>query len=48
MKTSQRFKSEKHKVFIEELNKIVLSSNDDERMTSFDSIETYAFRTSKI
>ena len=34
-------------VFTEEINKIALSSNDDKRMQSIDSIETYAFGTSK-
>ena len=29
-------------VFTEEINKIALSSNDDKRMQSIDSIETYA------
>ena len=29
--------------FTEEINKIVLSSNDDVRMQSIDSIETYAY-----
>ena len=29
-----------HKVFTEEFNKIALSSNDDKRMLSIDSIET--------
>ena len=47
LKTQQRFKSEKHNVFTEEINKIVLSSNDDKRMQSIDSIETYAYGTSK-
>ena len=28
--------------------KIALSSNDDKRMQSIDSIETYAYRTSKV
>ena len=28
-KTPQRYKTEKHNVFIEEINKITLSSNDD-------------------
>ena len=36
-------KSERHKVFTEEINKIAFSSNDDKRMQSFDSIETYAY-----
>ena len=35
------------KKFTEEINKIPLSSNDDKRMQSIDSIETYAYRTSK-
>ena len=42
LKTQQRFKSERHNVFSEEINKIALSSNDDKRMQSIDSIETYA------
>ena len=37
----QKFKSERHNVFTEEINKFVLSSNDDERMQSIDSIERY-------
>ena len=32
LKTQQRFKSERHNVFTEEINKIALSSNDDKRM----------------
>ena len=47
LQTQQRFKSGSHNVFTEEINKIVLSSNDDKRMQSIDSIETYAFGTSK-
>ena len=47
LKIQQRFKSERHNVFIEEINKIALSSNDDKRMQSIDSIETYAYGTSK-
>ena len=35
-KTKQRFKSK-------EIDKIALSSNDDKRMQSFDSVETYAY-----
>ena len=40
LKTQQRFKSEKHNVFTEEINKIALSSNDDKIIQSVDSIET--------
>ena len=34
-------------IFTEEINKIALSSNNDKRMQSIDSIETYASGTSK-
>ena len=47
LKIPQRFKSEMHNVFTEEINKTALSSNDDKRMQSIDLIETYAYRTSK-
>ena len=48
LKTQQRFKSESHNVFTEETNKIDLSSNYNKRMQSIDSIETYAYGTSKV
>ena len=38
LQTQQRFKTEKHIVFIEEINKMILSSNHDERIQSYDSI----------
>ena len=47
LKTQQRFKSERHNVFTEEINKIDLSSNDDKRIQSIDSIETYVHRIGK-
>ena len=47
LKIEQSFKSERHNVFTEEINKIVLSSNDDKRMQSIVSVETYTCRTSK-
>ena len=47
MKTQQIFKSESHNVFIEKINKIVLSSNVDKTMQSIDSIEIYAYGTNK-
>ena len=46
LKTQQKFKSERH-VSTKEINKIALSSNDDKRMHSIDSIETYAYGTNK-
>ena len=47
LKTQQRFKNERHNVFTEDINKIALSSNDEKIIQSIDSIETYAYRTSK-
>ena len=47
LKTQQWFKSERHNVFTEEINKIALSSNDDKRIQSIDSIKTCAYWTSK-
>ena len=41
LKSQQRFKSDHHKVYTEEVNKIVLSSNDDKRIQTFDKISTY-------
>ena len=45
--TQQRFKSERRNVFTKDINKIALNSNDDERMKSIDSIETYVYGASK-
>ena len=39
----QRFKSDHHKVYTEEVNKIALSSNDDKRLQTFDRITTYPY-----
>ena len=43
LKTQQRFKSETYNIFTEEINKIVLSSNDDKKMQSIDLIETCTY-----
>ena len=40
LKTHQRFRSEKHNVFTEEIIKVALSSNDDKQIQSIDLIET--------
>ena len=48
LKTQQRFKSEKHNVFTEEISKIALSSNYYKRMQSTDLIEMYAYGTRKV
>ena len=39
----QRFQSEAHNVYTEEINKIALSSNDDKRLQTFDGIATYPY-----
>ena len=41
----QRFKSDCHTVYTEEINKIALSSNDDKRIQTFDGITTYPYGT---
>ena len=43
LKPQQRFKSERHDVYTEKVNKIVLSSNDDKRLQTFDRITTYPY-----
>ena len=43
LKSQQRFKSERHDVYTEEVNKIALSSNGDERLKTFDKITTYPY-----
>ena len=47
MKTQQRFKSERHNVFAQEINNIALSSNDNKRMQSIDPTETHAYGTNQ-
>ena len=42
-KSQQRFKSEAHIVYTEKVNKIVLSSNDDKRLQTFDRITSYPY-----
>ena len=44
-KSQQRFKSDHHIVYTEEINKIALSSNDDKRIRIFDRITTYPYST---
>ena len=45
LKSQQRFKSNHHKVYTEEVNKIALSSDDDKRLKTFDRIRTYPYGT---
>ena len=46
LKPQQRFKSEKHNVYTEEINKIALGSNDDKRLQTFDKITLYPYGAS--
>ena len=45
MRSQQRFRSYRHKVYTEEFNKIALSSNDDKRIQTFDKVTTYPYST---
>ena len=46
LKLQQRFKSERHDVYTEEINNIVLSSNDEKILQTFDKIKSYPYGTS--
>ena len=46
LKSQQRFKSEAHNLYTEEINKIALRSNDDKRLKTFDRITSYPYGTS--
>ena len=46
LKSQQRFKSEAHNLYTEEVNNIALSSNDDKRLETFDRIASYPYGTS--
>ena len=43
LRKQQRFKSDAHDVYTEEINKVVLSFNDDKRLISYDGITTYPY-----
>ena len=45
LKSQQRFKSDHHDVYNEQINKIALSSGDDKRLQTFDKITTYPYGT---
>ena len=47
VKSQQRFRSDHHKVYTEEVNKIA-SSNDDKRLKTYDRSTTYPYGTSAI
>ena len=45
LKSQQRFRSERHDVYTEEVSKSALSSNDDKRLQTFDRTTSYPYRT---
>ena len=47
-RSQERFKSYYHDVYIEEVNKIALSSNDDKRLQTSDRITTDPYGTSEM
>ena len=47
-RSQERFKSCYHDVHTEEVNKIVLSSDDDKRLHTSDRITTYPYGTSEM
>ena len=48
LRPQQRFKSYHHKVYTEEVNKIALSSDDDKRLQTFNTVTTYPYETNVI
>ena len=45
LRPQQRFRSDHHRVYNEEVNKIALSSNDDKRIQTFDKVTTFPYGT---
>ena len=48
LKSQQRLRSDHHRVYTEEVNKIALTSDDDKRLQTYDRITTYPYRTPAI
>ena len=40
LRSQHRFRSDHHRVYTEEVNKIALNSNDDKRIQTYDKITT--------
>ena len=45
LKSQQRFKSDHHEVYTEEVNKNTLSSDDDKRLQTFNRVTTHPYGT---
>ena len=45
LKSQLRFKSDHHDVYTEEVNKIALNSNDNERLQTLDRVTAYPYGT---
>ena len=43
LKSQQKFKSDHHNVYTEEINEIALASSDDKRLQTSDRIKTYPY-----
>ena len=48
LKSQQVFRSDHHNVYTVEINKIVLSSNDNKRLQIFDKVTTFRYGTNAI
>ena len=46
LKSQQRFNSEAHNVYTEEINKIALNSNDEKRLQTYGTITSYPYGAS--
>ena len=47
LQSQKRFKNDHHNVYVEQINEIALSSNDDKRLKTFDKIMTYPYGTNE-
>ena len=45
IRSQQSFRSDHHRVYTEEVNKIALSSNDDKRIQTYDKVTTFPYGT---
>lgn len=43
LRSQKRFKSDYHKVYTQEVNKVAISSNDDMKIQDFDGITIHAY-----